>query len=712
MRRQPRLSLFVAAAAVILIACLAAFIVDGSALRVRAVIVFYKATGRLDDIGWSDLLWLMRSGKGGSLADLADTENPYEAITSPLRTKSDLEAGKRLFLEQCSSCHGDVGNGGAGGPSLRDRVFRRGNSDWALYQTIRLGVPGTAMVGRLLPRDDVWRLVGYLSDAVIGRATEAEANGPARAAVEAVTATELRDAENDPAEWLTYSGSYSGQRHSRLGRINRGNVGQLRVAWVHQFSTDQHRVETSPIIRGSTMFVTEPPNRVDALDAASGRVLWTYSRRLLPDLHLCCNTVNRGIALLGDKVFVGTLDAHLVALDANTGQVVWDVAVAEPSSGYSITGAPLAVGDMIVTGVAGGEFGIRGFLDAYDAATGKQRWRFFTVPEAGALGSETWDGDSLRRGGSPTWLTGSFDPELRIIYWGVGNPSPVLYGGGRGGDNLYSDSVVALDADSGKLRWYFQFTPHDLHDWDSTEIPVLVDTVVNNAMQKLLAFANRNAFYYLLDRSTGKFLLGTPFVKQTWADGLDKNGRPHVRPESIPNRQGAIVFPGANGGTNWWSPSYDPELQLLYVPTIDRGGIFFASPDRLVDALGETLASVVTGEPGEEVIGAVKALELTTGRVRWQYVPAPGKSPAVGMGGVMSTAGRLVFGGELETFFALDAETGKELWRFDAGGLIVAPPVSYELAGRQYVAIAAGRNIMAFALPEPESQATAPTTSH
>jgi alcohol dehydrogenase (cytochrome c) len=556
------------------------------------------------------------------------------------------------------------------------------------------------MIARRLPRDDVWSLVSYLNRMLTQNYSDVASTvaRTAKASIEPVTADDLLAAGGRPAEWLTYSGSYTGQRYSRLRQINRENVGNLRVDWERQFSTTEDKVETSPIVRGSMMFVTEPPNRVHALDAASGRVLWTYSRDLPSRLLLCCGPVNRGVALLGSRVIFGTLDAHLVALEAATGKVIWDIEVADHERGYSITGAPLAVEDMVLTGVAGGEYGTRGFVDAYDAASGKRRWRFYTIPARGEPGSETWGTDPAESGGSPTWLTGSFDPSLRLIYWGTGNPSPNYYGAGRNGDNLYCNSVVALEADTGKLRWYFQFTPHDLHDWDSVQIPVLVDRVLDGSRRKVLAWANRNGFYYLLDRATGKFLLGTPFVRQNWADGVDDKGRPRVRPGSNPSRAGALVYPSVTGGTNWWSPTYDPELELMYVPTIDRGSIFYTRADLTRDELGENLGGDTVMLTSEEMAVAIKAFEVTSGRLRWQYLRPPRKAPGQ-MGGLLSTAGKIIFGGDLETVFALDAETGAKLWDLEVGGLVQAAPVSYEIAGRQYLAIAAGRSILSFALP-------------
>jgi alcohol dehydrogenase (cytochrome c) len=680
-------------------------------IRWRVTIVLDKATGSLDDLSWSDLKWLLGRGSGLSPERLVETRNPFESIESPRRSQTDLDAGEHLFREHCGSCHGDGTRGGYGGPSLYDHAFKQGRSDWALFRTITRGIPATGMPGTQLPRDDVWKLVSYITQRVAARDVLASSfeNRPATV-VEPVSAIELRNAEDQPAEWLTYSGSYSGQRHSKLQQINTRNIGQLRVEWERQLSTDTPKIETSPIVRGSVMFVTEPPNRVLALNTASGQVLWTYTHQLPSKLRLCCGPVNRGVAVLGNRVFVGTLDAHLVALEASTGKVLWDVAVAEPSQGYSITAAPLAVDDLVLTGIAGGEFAARCFIDAYDAASGQRRWRFYTVPAAGEPGSETWADESFHRGGGPTWLSGSFDPDLRLVYWGVGNPSPNFYGEKRTGDNLYTNSVVALDLDSGKLRWYFQFTPHDLHDWDAVQIPVLVDREVAGKKRKLISWANRNGFYYVLDRTTGEFLLGTPFVKQTWADGLDAKGRPRVRPDSQPTPRGALVYPGVGGGTNWWSPAYDPDLQLLYVPTLDRPSVFYASATEPADDLGQILGGITGPVPGEGK-WAVKALEPATGHVRWQYTLPSHQNSSV-MTGLLSTAGQLIFAGDDESLVALSAQTGVELWRFRTGGPIVAAPVTFVSERHQFVAVAAGRSILAFALPQSASRTQGQLTTH
>jgi len=657
-----------------------------------------KTLGQLPQIDWSDLLWMLEPHAQVSIGGMGEPPNPYSAIKNPLKSPSDVAAGARLYNQHCTVCHGSEARGGHGGPSLHDRTFLQGRSDWALYRTITHGVPGTAMVGWKLGRDNTLRLVLYLNEILAQGASPASATAQPRSPIKPVTADELVHAENQPGEWLTYSGSYNGQRYSRLNHINKDNVNELHVAWVRQLlSKDGRRLEVSPIVRGSIMYVTALPGDVYALDAVTGRVIWTFKHDISSPLALCCEG-NRGVALLGSRIFFGTEDAHLIALDANTGKLLWDVTVAESSKGYAITAAPLAVNDMIVSGIAGGDFATRGFLEAYDAATGKRRWRFETVPTPGEPGGETWESDSFRTGGGPTWMTGSFDPTSGLLYWGVGNPNPDFFGASRKGDNLYTNSVVALEAATGKLRWYFQFTPHDTHDWDAAQIPVLIDDVVGYPERKLLAWGNRNGLFYLLDRMTGKFLVGAPFIRQNWTDGLDGNGRPHLVASSIPTREGVVVYPHSAGATNWWPPSYDPELQLMYIPTVDHGSIIAASgvgDPAPGEARGGSSQETV---PNELTVPAVKAVDVRTGNVQWQYA-SPSRSPIPEeTGGLMSTAGGLVFGGDLDTFFALDARTGAELWRFYAGGIIVAAPISYEVEGRQYVVMTAGDSIFAFAL--------------
>ena len=503
----------------------------------------------------------------------------------------------------------------------------------------------------------------------------------------------LVDAASEPHNWFHYSGTYFAERFSALDEITTENVGELKVDWVYQ--TSPGLVETTPIVVDGVMYVTEPPSTVAALDARTGRRIW----RWVPDipartLNIGFPRVNRGVAVLDDMVYVGTLDARLVALDAESGVERWSTTVADNSIGFSMTGAPLAVDGKVIVGVAGAEAGIRGFLDAYDARTGELLWRTHTVPAPGEPGSETWEGDSWEHGGGSTWLTGSYDPELELIYWGIGNPAPDWNGDVRPGDNLFTCAVIAFDAETGEMRWHFQFTPHDVHDWDATEIPVLVDLEWEGAPRKLLVMANRNAFYYVLDRETGEFLHGQEYSKQTWAEGLDENGRPIVLPNTEPTEEGNLVWPSLQGATNWFSPSYSPLTEQLYVAVRHMGAVYYKSeaeyePGRPFMGGGEQALG------GDDAWGYVKALDVRTGDVAWEFqlLTPP-------WNGVMATAGGVVFGGSNEgNFFALDAATGASLWDFHAGSPTRSNPMSYELDGKQRVAMSAGNAIFVFSVP-------------
>src|SRR5579859_3828324 len=494
-----------------------------------------------------------------------------------------------------------------------------------------------------------------------------------------------------PDNWLTYSGTYDSHRYSTLDQITRANVSRLKVAWIYQVRA-HHKVETSPLVFDGIMYISEPPSDVTALDLRTGRPIWSY-RRSVPAVPICCGRVNRGVAAIDDQLFVGTLDAHLVALDMKTGRERWDVQVADYKTAHSITLAPLAVKDKVIIGIGGAEYGIRGFLDAYDAKTGKRVWRFWTVPGPGEPGNETWSGDSWKHGGAPTWITGSYDPEANLLYWGTGNPGPDYAGDMRKGDNLYSNCLIALDPDTGKLKWYFQFTPHDVNDIDANEIPVLVDAVFRGKPRKLALFGNRNGFYYILDRLTGEFLLAKQFATQTWAKGLDERGRPIPNPASIPSPEGATVYPDDDGAANWYSPSYSPQTSLFYQNAREKGAKYYLTEAPYVPGrqfLGASRQSLSGIEPW----GALRALDALTGEQKWEFrVPTPPWS------GVLSTAGGLVFSGDMEgNFFALDAAAGKLLWRLQTGGAIWAAPITYMSEGKQYVAIAAGSSILVFGL--------------
>jgi alcohol dehydrogenase (cytochrome c) len=497
----------------------------------------------------------------------------------------------------------------------------------------------------------------------------------------------------EPGSWLTYSGNYAAHRFSPLAEINAANVAGLKPIWVHQIS-QPGLIETTPLVADGVMYLTEPPSTVTALDLRSGRPLWSRSHPMPRKLKtIGFPKVNRGVALLGESVYVGTLDAHLVALDAKTGIVRWDSTVADNALGYAITSAPLAIDGKIVIGVSGGEAGIRGFLDAYDSKTGERLWRLHTIPGPGEPGNETWGKESWKTGGGPTWLTGSYDPALNLLYWGVGNPGPDWNGDVRPGDNLYTCSLLAIDPATGKRKWHFQFTPHDVHDWDANQIPVLFDGSVGGRQRKLVAVANRNAFYYLLDRETGEFLLGTPYAKQTWAKGLDEKGRPIVLPGTEPSVEGTLVYPSLQGATNWFSPSYSPATRLFYVAVREMGSYYFKGESEYV--AGEPfMAGGEQALSGDQAFGTIRALEAETGKQKWEFrLHSPPWS------GVLSTGGGLVFGGTNEgQVFALDAATGEVRWKFQTGGAVRSNPIAFSIDGAQRIAIASGYAIFVFGL--------------
>ena len=511
-------------------------------------------------------------------------------------------------------------------------------------------------------------------------------------AADPVTYDRLLRAASEPANWLMYSGNYRGYRYSRLDQINTSNIAKLHVKWMYQMKTTHH-VEATPLVVNGILYTTRPPSDVVAIDARTGRELWLYHHPVPEKVYACCGQVNRGLAILGDRLFLSTVDAKVVALDARSGRLLWKSAQAEYQNGYAGTVAPLVVKDKVIAGIAGGEYGIRGFIDAYDAATGKRVWRFDTIPGPDQPNFGTWEGDSWKTGGGSTWTTGSYDPELNLIYWGVGNPGPDWNDDHRAGDNLYTDSMVALDADTGKLKWYFQYTPHDTHDWDATQVPVLADLMWRGQPRKLLLHPNRNGFYYVLDRATGEFLSATPYVKQTWAKGIDAKGRPIPIPNMTPTEAGLVIWPGTDGGMNWFSPSYSPKTHSLYVPAREKSEIYFKT--QAVYKPGMSFGGGGGADnPADPGHGVVLAMTPETGEIRWKH-----EMKTAPWSGVLSTAGNLVFGSTLEgNFFALDAQTGKDLWHFSANEVSFANPITYLSDGKQQVAISIGDVLIAFAL--------------
>lgn len=518
----------------------------------------------------------------------------------------------------------------------------------------------------------------------------------------------LNGAASEPHNWLTYNGTYFSQHFSALDGIDRANVQDLELKWVYQAaSTD--KFQTTPLVVDGLMYLTEPPNKLVALDPASGREFWVYEHELPTRIYPCCGRVNRGAAIWGNTLYWGTLDAKLLAVDAETGQKMWETTVVEDyEKGYSLTVAPLAIKDKVIVGTAGGEFGIRGYLAAYDAATGEEAWRFYTIPGPGEPGHETWENDAWKTGGGSIWLTGSYDPELNLTYWGVGNPGPDWNPDVRPGDNLYTDSVVALDADSGKLRWHFQFTPHDEWDWDAVQVPVLADLEWEGRLRKLMLWGNRNGFFYVLDRGTGEFLLGKPFVKQTWAAGLDEAGRPVKIPGMGPSREGTLTWPGVQGGTNWYAPSFSPLTNLFYLSVWEGYYSIYYKWDQPYEPgtryLGGAPRSPVSATSRrrfmnyteEDGYGAVRALNPLTGERVWEFAMTD-----VTDSGLLTTASNLLFSGSREGhFFALDATDGKLLWQRYLGGQIAASPITYQVTDKQYVTVASGHAVFTFALPD------------
>lgn len=508
-----------------------------------------------------------------------------------------------------------------------------------------------------------------------------------------VTFARLRNAHAEPQNWLSYWGDLRGTHYSGLKQITPANAAQLKSAWTAQLGGTT--VETTPLVVDGMMFVTGPLNTVTALDARTGQVVWKYTRRLPQVASHCTVMTNRGLAVLGDRLFLATLDMHLIALDAKSGNIIWDVEQDDYRKGISNTHAPLAIDGKIIVGVTAGECALTGFVDAFDAATGKKLWRTYTTPQPGDPNRKTWVPESAADfGGAPTWMTGTYDADTKTVFWTTGNPGPDYDGSVRGGDNLYSCSVIALDEATGKMKWWFQFTPHDVHDWDANETPVLIDGTVNGKRRKLLITAQRNAFYYVLDRETGEFLTGRAFAKQTWAQGLDAKGRPIVLPNTTPTPTGNHVCPDAAGAANWGSPSYDPATGFLLVSVREACATYTSVTKSPVPGQGYTGGGVEVDANGAP--GSVRALDALTGAVKWSFPLQTGASST----GVVATAGGVAFASSNDgNLIALDSRTGKYLWHYYTGARIVASPISYAVNGKQYVAIASQSAIFVFALP-------------
>jgi alcohol dehydrogenase (cytochrome c) len=633
----------------------------------------------------------------------------------------DVAPGRAFFESRCARCHGGDGTGGEFGPSIVERLPSR--NDQQLGSLVHEGLPSRGMPGTEASETEMGGLLTFLRSiqrrgfgqpvaretiqTTDGRRLEGQVlnrgfddlqlrTDDRRVHLLRRAGERYREVTSETG-WPGYNGEPGGNRHTALDQIAPSNVARLGSRWLFTLPNTA-RLEVTPVVVDGLMYVTSA-NECYALDAGSGRQVWHYrrprTRELVGD---AASGINRGAAVAGDRVFMVTDHAHLIALDRFTGDLLWDTEMADYRQNYFATSAPLAAGGMVVSGVAGGEHGVRGFVAAFDQATGKEAWRFWTVPKPGEPGSETWQGPGIAHGGAPTWFTGTYDPGLETVYWPTGNPSAEYNGDDRQGDNLYSDCILALDVKTGKLTWYFQFTPHDLWDWDATETPLLVDAEWQGRPRKLLAQANRNGFFYVLDRTDGKLLLAKPFIRNiTWASGIGADGRPAKEPNQEPTEAGTRVCPSQDGATNWFSPSYSPSTGLVYVQTFEKCSVYTKTETGEWQPGKSYLGGSQRRSPNDKPEKILKAIDLRTGSIAWE-LPQPGSANS--WGGTLSTAsGLVIFCEESGALMAADAKTGKPLWSFQANQLWKASPMTYMFDGKQYIAVASGSNIIAFSLP-------------
>lgn len=696
----------------------------------------------------SDIAGIIHNGTPGGMpaiplpdeqtAQLGAYVHSLNATAFEAKPEGDLAAGEAFFFGKgnCSSCHAAGGKGGSTGPDLSAvaKQLTLPELEQSLTQPSARIAPGYSVVavdlksggplkgfarnraahdlqlqtpdGRLHLLNDseytkitpetgssmpalhasaaeMTDLVAFLSRLGGEAKTLTDAPAPRPEEWEAIL-------HPKPGDWPTYHGNLSGNRYSALNQIDKSNVRNLQPQWVYPIQYQP--LETTPLVADGVMFVTGP-NQVSALDARSGHEIWKYTRPRTPSGTIAGDAAlgaNRGAALLGNRVFFTTDNAHMICLDRLTGALLWDVDMRETPQHYGATSAPLVVNDLVISGVAGADEGIRGFLAAYNVATGKLAWRFWTVPRPGEPGSETWVDKGLDVGGGSTWLTGTYDPETGLLYWPTGNPFPDTDGTDRKGDNLYTNCDIALDPKTGKLRWYFQYTPHDLHDWDAVQPPVLVNAKFQGRDRKLLLHANRNGYFYVLDRVTGEPLLGKSFVKKlSWSSAVDAKGRPQLTPNNETSAAGVKTCPAVRGATNWYSTAYSPQTNLYYVMTVEDCGMYRQAKQGGFGFLND---------PKDPSVKLLRAIDIETGNIKWE-IPQTGLAER-NYSGVLATAAGLVFYGETSGgFAAVDASTGASLWHFETGGYFKASPMTYMVNGRQYVAIASGANVFSFALP-------------
>lgn len=629
------------------------------------------------------------------------------------------DSGRKQFESHCAACHGGDGNGGELGPGIVERA--RNRSDQDLAALIRAGFPVAGMPAFKVTDAEMPLLVGYL------RSLKARGDVPVHMTVRTMDGKtlegdvlnrgfadlQLRTADQrvhllrtegeryrevtSQTDWSGYHGAPNGNRFTTIDQVTKANVAKLGPKWIFNLPNTSPS-ENTPIVVEGLMYVSSG-NECWALDAGTGRPVWRYFRPRTKMLNgNAGGGFNRGVALAGDRVFMVTDNAHIIALNRFTGSLQWETVMADWKQNYNATSAPLIVGDLVVSGIAGGDEGVRGFVAAFDQATGAESWRFWTVPKKGEPLAETWGEKGIEHPSAATWFTGSYDAQLGLVYWQGGNPGPDYNGDDRPGDNLYSDSTLALDAKTGKLKWHYQYTPHDVWDWDAAQPEVLVDANWQGQPRKLLLHANRNGFFYVLDRTNGKLLLAQPFVKKlTWAKEIGPDGRPVMNPGQAPTKEGTRTCPAVEGATNWFSPSYNSSTGLFYVQALEKCNIFVKS-EITWEAGKAFFGGTVRGVPGDNPQKFLRAIDIHTGKIKWEV---PQKGRAESWGGTLATStGLVLFCEDSGSFMAVDAEDGKVLWSFPLNANWKASPMTYRFDNQQYFAVAVGSDIVAFALPK------------
>jgi len=634
-----------------------------------------------------------------------------------LASRQDVDAGRKVFESRCARCHGADGNGGEMGPPIVLRLTSR--DDGGLAELIHQGIPARGMPPNDVAGSELGDLIKFLRSiekrpeakpivrlrvqTTAGATLDGQVLGEGFDDLQLLTddkrvrllrrvGDRVREVTSS-VDWPTYNGDPRGNRYTTLTQIDKATVQRLAPKWIFAFP-GAGSLQGTPVVVSGIMYVTAP-NECIALDAGTGRMIWQFKRPRTTGIT--AGSANRGVGVAGDRLFFETDNAHILALSRFTGDVLWETPLEDWRKNYAASSAPLPAGNLVISGVTGGEHGANGFVAAHDQETGREVWRFWTVPKAGEPGSETWQGKDIDHGGAPTWFTGSYDPELDIVYWPTGNPAKEYNGDHRKGDNLYSDSMLALDRKTGKLKWHYQFTPHDLWDWDATETSVLVDATWQGQPRQLMLHANRNGFFYVFDRADGKLLLAKQFIKTlTWATGIGSDGRPIKVSGQEPSPEGTKVCPSQDGATNWYSPSYNPITRLYYIQTFEKCSVY-TKRDQGDWETGKTYlggTQRTATEPTPERI--LRALDIATGAVKWEL---PQRGPAYSWGGTLSTAtGLVIFGEDGGALMAADAVTGKPLWMFQTNQTWKASPMTYMFDGKQYIAVAAGGNIMAFGI--------------